>query len=171
MRTTPCYDALAEGARFGCLWGMEVPNYFAPGMPGFTETPTLGRSEAHDLVGREVKAVREAAGLFETAIYARYEVTGPGAEAFLDRVLAARLPAVGRVRLAPMLSPGGKLMGDLTVARLAADRFWLVGSYHLQVWHMRWLDALKPATGVAIRNLSDDWLGFLNVTPATCSRA
>ena len=99
------------------------------GQPDFVEKPTLRRSNAHDSVAAEVKATREAVGMFESAIYARYEVTGPGAAAWLDRLLAAKLPKVGRVRLAPMLNPSGNLMGDLTVSRLAEDRFWLIGSY------------------------------------------
>jgi dimethylglycine dehydrogenase len=98
--------------------------------------------------------------MFESAVYARYEVTGPGAAAWLGHLLAARLPKVGRVRLAPMLNPAGRLMGDLTVSRLAEDRFWLIGSYYLQTWHMRWFSEHLPEYGVTIRNLSDDWMGF-----------
>jgi dimethylglycine dehydrogenase len=59
-----------------------------------------------------------------------------------------------------MLSPSGRLMGDLTVSRLAEDRFWLIGSYYLQTWHMRWFTEHLPQSGVTIRNLSDDWMGF-----------
>jgi dimethylglycine dehydrogenase len=161
LKTSPCYDALkAEGAVYGCTWGMETPQYFAPDRPGFVEQPTSRRSNAHPFVAAEVKATREAVGMFESAIYARYEVTGPGATAWLDYLLAARLPKIGRVRLAPMLSPAGRLMGDLTVSRLAEDRFWLIGSYYLQTWHMRWFTEHLPADGVIIRNLSDDWMGF-----------
>jgi dimethylglycine dehydrogenase len=98
--------------------------------------------------------------MFDAAVYARYEVSGPGAAAWLDRLLACRLPAVGRVRLAPMLGHGGKLMGDLTVSRLAADRFWLIGSYYLQEWHGRWFRDLLPPQGVEFKNLSDSWTGF-----------
>ena len=105
-------------------------------------------------------ATRTAAGLLDTNVYARYEVSGPGAQAWLDRLLACRLPPDGRVRLAPMLAPSGKLMGDLTVTRLAPERFWLVGSYYLQEWHQRWFREHLPATGVAIENLSESWLGF-----------
>ncbi|MFM7709233.1 MAG: aminomethyltransferase family protein, partial [Gammaproteobacteria bacterium] len=115
---------------------------------------------AHDFVADEVRAVREAAGMFDASVYARYEVSGPGAEAWLDHLLACTLPAVGRVRLAPMLGHGGKLMGDLTVSRLAADRFWLIGSYYLQEWHGRWFRDLLPPSGVTLTNLSDSWTGF-----------
>ncbi len=59
-----------------------------------------------------------------------------------------------------MLAPSGKLMGDLTVTCLAPDRFWLVGSYYLQEWHLRWFRDHLPASGVTIENLSESWLGF-----------
>jgi dimethylglycine dehydrogenase len=51
-------------------------------------------------------------------------------------------------------------MGDLTVSRLAEDRFWLIGSYYLQNWHGRWFADHLPEQGVTLRNLSDDWMGF-----------
>ncbi len=161
LKMTPSYDAQkAAGARFGVVWGMETPQYFAPYQPDFVEEPSLRRSNAHDIVAAEVAATRTAAGLLDTNVYARYEVSGPGAEAWLDHLLANCLPAEGRVRLAPMLAPSGKLMGDLTVARLAANRFWLVGSYTLQEWHQRWFREHQPRAGVTIENLSESWLGF-----------
>jgi dimethylglycine dehydrogenase len=146
---------------------METPQFFTPGQTGFVEQLTVRRSNAHDFVGAEVRATREAAGMFESAVYARYEVSGHGAAKWLDHLLASRSPRVGRVRLAPMLSPNGKLMGDLTVSRLAEDRFWLIGSYYLQAWHMRWFDDHLPPTGVTLRNLSDAWMGFAMSGPAS----
>ena len=161
LKTTPSYDAqLALGARFGVVWGMESPQYYASGEQEFVEAPTLRRSNADRFVAAEVAATRAAAGLVDTGVYARYEVTGPGAEAWLDQLLANTLPPVGRLRLAPMLSPRGKLMGDLTVTRLDQDRFWLVGSYYLQEWHLRWFRDHLPPSGVSIDNLSESWLGF-----------
>jgi len=59
-----------------------------------------------------------------------------------------------------MLSPNGQLLGDLSVARLGADRFWLVGSYYLQEWHLRWFRDHLPPAGVRLENLSESWLGF-----------
>jgi len=160
-KVSPCYDALiAEGAVFSSLWGMESPSFFAPGVAGFAEQPTLRRSNAHDLVAAEVAATRQAAGMFETSVYARYEVSGPGAHDWLDRVLACRLPSTGRVRLAPMLSRNGTLMGDLSVTCLAPDRYWIVGSYSLQEFHQRWFEQHLPPAGVTVVNRSDDHMGF-----------
>jgi len=51
-------------------------------------------------------------------------------------------------------------MGDLTVTRLGPERFWLVGSYYLQEWHLRWFRDHLPNQGVSLENLSESWLGF-----------
>lgn len=161
LKTTPSYDAqCAAGARFGVVWGMETPQFYAPDEPDFAEPSSLKRSTAERFVAREVAAARQAAGLLDTGVYARYQVSGPGAQAWLDRLLANRLPPLGRMRLAPMLSPSGRLMGDLSVARVGADAFWLIGSYYLQEWHQRWFADHLPTTGVCIENLSQSWLGF-----------
>lgn len=163
---TPASEAQARaGARWTVNRGLEVAAYFADDA-AFEETGTLGRSNAEPLVAAEVHAVRTAAGAYEIAQYARYEVTGTGAAAWLDGLVAGRLPPVGRIRLAPMLSPAGHLVGDLSVTRLAEDRFWLTGSYALQEWHLRWFQAHLPQRGVTIRNRTAELMGFSVSGPA-----
>ena len=158
LRTAPAYDAMTgAGARWGCSWGLEVPIYFAP--KGFEEEPTLKRSNAHDLVGAECRAVREAVGLLDITGFSRYEVTGPNAEAWLDRLMASRLPGPGRARLAPMLAPSGRLKGDLTVFNWGDGTWWIMGSYYLRQWHMRWFHDHREE-GVAVRDISDVVVGF-----------
>jgi dimethylglycine dehydrogenase len=160
-KMTPSYDAQkALGARFTEVWGTETPLYFAPAGDAFVELPSLRRSNAEPIVAAEVHATREAAGLLDTGVYARYEISGPKAGEWLNHLLAGRIPAEGRIRLAPMLAPSGKLLGDLTVTCLARERFWLIGSYCLQEWHQRWFHERRPARGVRIENLSESWLGF-----------
>lgn len=159
LRHSPAHDLMREsGAQFGCLWGLEVPLYYAK-KKGFAETPTFRRSNAHELVASEARAVRSNVAMVDIAGFARYEITGLEAERWLDMMLACRLPRVGGVRLAPMLSESGKLAGDLTVMRLAEDRFWLMGSYYLQAWHMRWFESHAWPDGVQVRNISDQWTG------------
>jgi len=158
---SPVHNELkAAGAQFGFLWGMEVPLFFTPGYREFQEIPTLRRSNAFEFVDREVKAVRSAVGMIDITGFARYEVTGRDSKEWLDRLLACRLPDVGKVRLAPMLAKSGRLAGDLTVLRLAEDQFWLMGSYYLQAWHMRWFNDHLPECDVQIKNLSTDWTGM-----------
>jgi len=159
LKTSPNYEAMkSAGALYGVTWGMETPQFFAD-KPDFDEYPTLRRSNAFGFVEAEVMSTREAAGMFESAVYARYEVSGKDSAAWLDQLVASNLPKVGRIKLAPMLNQNGKLMGDLTISRLAEDRFWIIASYYLQEWHMRWFNE-NLCSDVTIKNLSDDWMGF-----------
>ncbi|MEM6906006.1 MAG: aminomethyltransferase family protein, partial [Pseudomonadota bacterium] len=99
-----------------------------------------------------------------TSGFSRFEVTGPGAEAWLDRIMASKLPKPGRARLAPMLAPSGKLKGDLTVMNWGDGSWWIMGSYYLRNWHMRWFhDHLGE--GVSVRDVSDATVGFALAGP------
>ncbi len=158
LKMTPTYDAMtAAGCQWGNSWGLEVPLYFGP--PGFTEKPTLKRSNAFDIVGAECRAVRERVGLLDIASFSRYEVTGPNAEKWLDGLMSSRVPKPGRAKLAPMLSETGKLKGDLTVINWGDGIFWIEGSYYLRQWHMRWF-ADHAQEGAYVRDISDDVIGF-----------
>ena len=158
LKKAPAYDALeAEGARYGVSWGLEVPIYFAP--KDFEETPTLKRSNAFEIVGEECRKTRQGVGIIDISGFSRYQVTGPRAEAWLDRVMACRLPKPGRAKLAPMLGGDGRLKGDLTVFNWGDGTWWIMGSYYLREWHMRWFhDHLED--GVDVRDISDGTVGF-----------
>lgn len=161
LRTTPIYDAQTQAnAVFGVSYGLEVPMWFAPAGTPPVEEPSFRRSNAFGPVGDECRAVRTTAGLFDASGFAKYEVSGPGAAAWLDGLFANRLPAVGRARLAPLLWPSGKLKGDLTMMRLADDRFMITGSGSLQAYHMRWFEQHLPASGVQVVNRSDSVLAL-----------
>ena len=158
LRVAPAHDAMtAAGARWGCSWGLEVPLYFAP--PDFIETPTLKRSNAFGLVKEECEHVRNTVGMVDISGFSRYQISGPGAKRWLQRILAGRLPSPGRGRLALMLGLDGRLKGDLTVFQWPDGQWWLMGSYYLREWHLRWFHDHLEA-GVAVRDISDDIVGF-----------
>ena len=150
---------------FGAAFGLEHALWFAPEGAEPHEVPTFRRSNAHEPVGRECRAVRAGVGILEIANYGKHEVTGPGAAAWLDRLLAGRLPDLGRIALAPMLSPKGRLMGDLTVARLGPERFMIVGSGAAERFHLRWFEEHLPQSGVAVRPITTERLGFAIAGP------
>jgi dimethylglycine dehydrogenase len=159
LKTAPAHaEMTTAGARWGVSWGLEVPLYFAPSQD-FTEPGTLKRSTAFPIIRDEALAVRDAAGLLDISGFARYEVTGAGAEAWLDRLLACKLPGPGRARLAPMLAEDGRLKGDLTVFNWGDGRYWLMGSYYLRSFHLRWF-ADHAGADTSLRDISDDWIGF-----------
>ncbi len=161
QKTTALYDRLvARGAVMGAGFGLEHVLWFADKPDNAHETPTFRRSNAFEYVADEVQAVRAGAGAVEIANFANHEFKGPGAEAFLDRMLAGRLPRLGRLNLTPMLTPKGKLYGDLTVARLDEDTFYVFGSGAAQEMHRRWFDLHMPDSGVSYHNRSDELHGM-----------
>ncbi len=160
FRTTPAYNILESlGAVFGQQFGLEVANYFAiDDEPGY-ETPSFRRSNAFAATAREVMTVRERVGINEVQNFAKFSVTGKGARAWLDGIMAGRIPQPGRVSLTPMLSAKGRLIGDFTISCLAEDEFQLTSSYGYQAVHERWL-RMHLKDGVAIQNISDRRTGF-----------
>ena len=160
-RTTPSYDALdAQGAVWGASFGLEHALWFSPEGPGQVETPTFRRSNAFGPVAEECRAVRTGVGLLEIANFAKYEVSGPGAADFLDGIVANHLPKVGRLALTPILTPAGKLAADLTVGRLADDRFVLFGSGSMPAITMRLFLQHLPDGVVEVTDLSEHLLGW-----------
>ena len=161
LKTTPIYGELvAANAVMGVSYGQEHALWFAPKGVEPIETVTFGRSNAHQHVALECRAVREAAGLIEISNFAKYRIEGPGAEAFLARILAGRMPQPGRISLTPMLNDRGKLIGDFTLARLAEESFLLTGSGIAETFHLRWFEAQLPPSGVTLRSVTDRLLGL-----------
>ena len=159
MKMAPAYsDMTAAGCQWGASWGLEVPLYFAPS-PDFQEKPSLKRSNAHEIVAAECKNVRDNVGLLDISGFSRFEVAGAGAEAWLDHIMASKLPAPGRAKLAPMLSPEGRMKGDLTVFNWGDGTYWIMGSYYLRDWHMRWFHDYM-GEDVIVTDISDKTVGF-----------
>ncbi|MEL7465329.1 MAG: FAD-dependent oxidoreductase, partial [Pseudomonadota bacterium] len=160
MQTTPAYDIWKDQrAVFGAAFGMEAVNYFAPEGEALYETPSFRRSNAFEATKAEVMAVRTAVGINEIHNFGKYLVTGAGARAWLDRIMAGRIPKPGRLSLTPMLSPKGRLIGDFTVTCLAEDRFQLTASYGAQAYHLRWFEQ-NLDDGVTVENVSTRRIGF-----------
>ena len=161
LRTTPIYDRLAdENAVFGDYWGLEHALWFAPKGSAPVETTTFRRSNAHDSVAEECRAVRERVGLLEISNYGKFEVSGPGAESWLMRIMANRMPAEGRIVLTPMLNHRGKLLGDFTVARLEPERFFIIGTYAAENHYLRWFERHPTDDGVSIKSCAIDYVGL-----------
>ncbi len=163
LKMAPAHDAMSDaGCKWGVSWDLEVPLYFAP--LGFEETPTLKRSNAFPIVAQECAAIRGGVGLLDITGFARYEVTGPKAHDWLDTIMASRLPGPGRARLAPMLGETGRLKGDLTVLNWGDGTWWIMGSYYLRAWHMRWFND-HLSDGVSVRDLGEEVAGFALAGP------
>ncbi|TPI48277.1 FAD-dependent oxidoreductase [Mesorhizobium sp. B2-9-1] len=165
LKTTPVYDTLsAKGAQWGVSYGLEVPLWYAP--EGVKDEFSWRRSTDFDHVAKEVAAVRDGVGLSEISNFAKYKVTGEGAAAWLDRMLACRLPKRGRMTLAPMLKEDGRLIGDFTLANIDDGEWFIAGSGIAEQYHMRWFEAHLPKDGsVQIEALGQKLAGLAIAGP------
>lgn len=159
FRTTPLYDRhLGLGAQMGAAFGLEVPLWYAP--EGVSDEFSWRRSTDFDHVGAETKNVRENVGLLDISGFAKFFINGTGAEAWLDKMLACKMPNPGRMTLAPMLKDDGKLIGDFSLANLG-DRYFLAGSGIAEEYYMRWFTNHLPDDGsVSIDPVGLGWCGL-----------
>lgn len=158
LKMSPAHDAMTKnGCQWGVSWDLEVPLYFAP--KDFKETPSLKRSNAFEIVKNECLKVKNGLGLLDISGFSRFEVTGSSSEEWLNKIFSCKLPKVGKASLAPMLSSSGKLKGDLTIFNWGDGSWWIMGSYYLRNWHMRWFSE-NLISDVFIRDLGEDYCGF-----------
>jgi len=144
-QTTPIYDLMLKaGAVMGDSWGLETPLWFAPQGVEPVDVVSFHRSNDFEHVKAECLAVRSSLGVTEIANFAKYEFKGPGARAFLERLMCNKTPKPGRLVLTPMLNPQGKLIGDFTIGCLSDEHFYMWGSSQAQVYHMRWFEQHLP---------------------------
>ncbi len=168
LRTTPIYGELkAAHAVFGDYCGLEHPLWFAPSAAQAQEDITFHRSSAHPFVGAECRAVREGAGLIEISNYGKFEVTGAGSTEWLSRIMANRVPAVGRITLSPMLNERGKLIGDFTLCRVAEERTFLICTYAAEVFYRRWFERRAPPPSVLVRPCAMEYVGLSVAGPGS----
>lgn len=162
VRTRPIYAAQkAMGAVFGLNYGWEHPLWFAAEGEPREETIGFERQNWWGPVGREAKALRDRAGIIDISNFARYRVTGPGAKAWLDALLANRIPHLpGRSCLAPLIGKRGGIAGDFTVTCLAADDYFMVGSGMAERYHKRFFDAVPLPDGTRWESVTEAMAGF-----------
>ncbi|WP_417586123.1 GcvT family protein [Pararhodobacter oceanensis] len=161
--TTPLYDLMRDTnhAVMGDSWGLETPLWFAPSAQEAHDVLSFHRSNDFEHIGNEVRGVRERVGVTEIANFAKYEVTGPGAEAWLDHLMTNTMPRLGRLVLTPMLNEAGKLIGDFTIAKAGDERFMVWGSLGASVYHMRWFEQHLPEDGsVTLHRFHMDLVGL-----------
>ena len=167
LRTLPYHDRLED---LGAYWvesaGWERPKWFE------ANAGLLEGSTDHDhtrtgwearfwspIIGAEHRAVRERVGLFDLTPFTKLDVSGPGALAFMERITANRMDRpVGAITYTSMLTPTGGIKCDLTVTRLAADRFMVVTGGGTAEHDKAWISGHLPGDGsVAITDESTKW--------------
>jgi dimethylglycine dehydrogenase len=104
------------------------------------------RSNYFEHVGAECRNVHENVGLQDMSAFAKFEVSGPGAGAWLDSILTNRIPkALNRVTLTYLLTKRGGVRAEFTLTRVAPQRFYLVSAGALETHDFDTLQKLLPA--------------------------
>ncbi|MGI9305240.1 MAG: FAD-dependent oxidoreductase, partial [Gammaproteobacteria bacterium] len=156
-KTSPLYERLKEnGAVYEEVFGWERPRWFASNGMAQEDVHSFRRTPVFDAVAREVRAVRETAGIMDLSPFAKVEVSGTDAEAFVNRMIANRAPAkAGRMVLTHILNPRGTIESETMVIRLEGGVFYFVFAAFHELRVMDWLMQHRPADeDVVIANVS-----------------
>ncbi len=186
LKTTPCYDRMKKlGAVFGSVYGWERPNWFAPQgysvpqeelgvgadvLTAENHAPALEdgrivekwsfrRSNYFEHIGNEVRNVTENVGLQDMSAFAKCTVTGVGAEAWLDSILANRIPKkIGRIALTHLLTRHGGVRAEFTVYKTGPQSYYLVSAGAYEAHDHDCLRKLLPADGsVRMTPITTQW--------------
>ncbi len=160
LRQAPCYDRLkAYGAVFGQKFGWERANWFAPKDINQKDHWSFRRSKWFEYVGNECKNVQENVGLLDMTAFAKCRISGPGAEEYLDNLVANKLPKKnGRVNLCHALNTQGGVHSEFTIAKEKQNSFYIVSAGAFQRLDHDWIFKWMP---------NDRSVSFENLTNST----
>ncbi|MDB6046097.1 MAG: dimethylglycine dehydrogenase [Gammaproteobacteria bacterium] len=156
-KTSPVYDKIDRlGAVWGQRYGWERANWFAP--PGVERKDrwSFRRSNYFEHVGNECRRMRERVGVIDLTPFTKHEVTGPGAEAWLDGLVANKVPTrLGRIALCHALTRRGGIRSEFTITKIGEARFYVVSAGAAERYDGDYLRASLP---------KDDSVGLRNIT-------
>ena len=127
-KQSPLHHRLeAQGCVHSETFGWERPKWFS--LDGRSENYGYGRNNVFEVVRDEVTAVQQRVGVLDLTGFSKYDITGDGAEAFLNRICANQIPRKeGGVALVHLLSPGGRIQSEMTITRFGATRFYALSA-------------------------------------------
>ena len=157
---SPLYERLkARRAVLGSKLGWERANWFAPAGVEARDIYTFGRGNWFDAVGAEHAACRERVAIFDQSSFAKYEMTGRDAAKALSWICSndvAKTP--GRLTYTQLLNSRGGIECDLTVARLAEDRFYIVTGTGFRTHDFAWIAQNVPVGSDAkLTDVTEQW--------------
>ena len=157
LKTSPIYEKLkGMGAVFGQRYGWERANWFAP--PGVEPRDrwSFRRSNYFEHVGNECRRLRNAVGVIDLTPFTKHIVRGPGAEAWLDGLVANKVPVkVGRMALCHALTKRGGIRSEFTITKLGPDEFYVVSAGAAERYDADYLQKHLPADGsVQLSNIT-----------------
>ncbi len=165
-RTSPLYVRLLEqGAIHGAVQGYEKPLWFQTGTIR-KESLSWSHTEAHEVVAEECKAVQESVGVIDLSGSSKYDISGPDAFAFLDKLSCNKIPGKdGRLGLSLFHSPNGGIMCEMSITRLAENHYYLVSAIGSEHKDLHWMESNAEGFDVKIENMTDELSSLLITGP------
>lgn len=157
VKTSAVYDKLGRmGAVWGQKYGWERANWFAPAGVERRDRWSFRRTNDFEHVGNECRRMRQGVGIIDLAPFTKHEVCGPGAAAWLDGLVANKVPGkTGRMALCHVLTPRGGIRSELTITKLGEERFYLVSAGAAERYDTDYLRKALPVDGsVSLRNVT-----------------
>ena len=167
-KTSPIHDRLNDlGAVWGQRYGWERPNWFAPKGVEAVDDWSFRRSSYFEHVANEHNNMRENVGIIDITSFSKFRVSGPGAQAYLDSLVARRLPkAMGRIQLCHVLTKNGGVRSEFTITRNADSSFYLVSSGAAERFDLAFLEKHRPADhSVQVENLTTSYATLVVAGP------
>ena len=156
-KTSPVYEKLkGMGAVFGQRYGWERANWFAPAGVEARDEWSFRRTNWFEHVGNECRRLRERVGVIDLTPFTKHVVEGPGAEAWLDGLVANKVPVkTGRMALSHALTARGGIRSEFTITKLGEERFYLVSAGAAERYDTDLLGKRLPADGsVRLANIT-----------------
>ncbi|MGR3290964.1 MAG: GcvT family protein [Paracoccaceae bacterium] len=170
VRRSPLYQTLKDqGAVFGSKFGWERPNWFAHGNIEQTDKHGFDRPGQAETVGREHKAARKDAVLFDMTSFTKFEISGSSACAFLQYLAVANVDRpVGGAAYTQLCNASGGIEADVTILRRDDSCFWLITGSALGVRDRGWIEQVKAeflgrnGGGIQINDITSAY-GVINI--------
>lgn len=166
IRTSPLHTVMQQaGAEHFVTAGYEKPAWFHTAEVQ-KESESWAHNEAHGVVAEECAAVQNACGITDLSGSAKFRITGPDAYAFLDQLSSNKLPQTdGRIGLTLFHATKGGIMAELSVSRISANEFVLMGAIGSQIKDFQWLQQHKGNFDVVLEDITESWGGLLLTGP------
>ena len=151
-KASPVYSRLKDkGAKFGARGGWERAVYFPTADDPRVPELSFRRPAWHAAVARECRAVAERVAILDLPGFTKFEVSGPGAAAWVDHMVTGVLPKPGRTALNYLCAPSGGIVSEMTITSLEPERYWLISAAAGERHDEHWLREHLPADKSAVR--------------------
>ena len=157
-KLSPLYQALKDkGAVYEDVYGWERPYWYALEGVEQKHVESFRRSSLFDSIGNEVRGMRAHAGIADLSAFAKVEICGADAEAFLERIQSNKLPQkVGAISLTYLIMENGRIEGEATIVRFGVNYFYMVYAAVREAALLNWMEEeVRDGESVLFENVSE----------------